>query len=60
MLDKMKWFNTWGVKDLLELSCDAMKYEIVENLLIEALRMKWQDVKFSKLGYYIGNINPQR
>ena len=26
VLDILKWFKTWGVKDLLEPPCDAMKY----------------------------------
>ena len=31
---------------------------ITEGRLLEALRMKWQDAKLSKLEYYIANINP--
>ena len=31
--DSMKWFKRWGVKDLLELSGDAMKYVILEDKL---------------------------
>ena len=31
-LDIMKWFKRWGVKDLLELSGDAMKYVTIEDI----------------------------
>ena len=31
VLDIMKTFKRWGVKDLLELSGDAMKYVIIED-----------------------------
>ena len=54
----MKWINVW-VKYLLELYGDVMKYVIIEDRLLEALRMNWQDAKFSNLlEYYIANINP--
>ena len=43
----MKWFKRWGVKDLLELLGDAMKYVIIEDRLLEALKKKWQDCKIS-------------
>ena len=55
----MKWFKRWGVKDLLELSGDAMKYVIIEDRLIEALRMKCHDGKMSNFECYVVNINPQ-
>ena len=55
----MKWFKRQGIKDRVELSRDAMKYVIIEGRLLEALRMKWQDAKMSKLEYHIANINPQ-
>ena len=59
VLDIMKWFKRWGVKDLLALSGNATKYVINENRLLEALRMKWQYAKMSNLEYNIPNINPQ-
>ena len=31
MLDIMKWFERWGVEDILELSSDVMKYVIIED-----------------------------
>ena len=34
----MKWFKRWGVKDQLELSGDAIKYAIIEDRLLEAIR----------------------
>ena len=40
VLQIMKWFKIWLVKDLLELSSDAMKYVIIEDRLLEALRVK--------------------
>ena len=55
----MKWFKIWGVKDILELLGDIMKYVIIEDRLLEAPRMKWQDAKISKLECYIANIDPQ-
>ena len=50
-----EWFKRWEVKDILELSGDAMKYVIIEDRLLESLRMKWQDDKLSnlKLRYFI-------
>ena len=32
VLDIMKTFKRWGVKDLLELSGDAMKYVTIEDI----------------------------
>ena len=58
MFGIMKWLKGWGERDLLELSSDAMKYVIIKNRLLEALRMKWQDAKISKLEHYIANVNP--
>ena len=57
MLDIMKWFKRWWVNYRLELSGDAMKYVIIEDKLLEALRMECQNAKMSKLEYYIANIN---
>ena len=54
-----KWFERWGVKDLLEIPGDAMKYVIIEDRLLEALRMKWQDTNMSKMKYNIANANHQ-
>ena len=40
--------------DLLELSGNAMKYVMIEERLVESLRMKWEDAKRTfKLEYYI-------
>ena len=55
VLDIMKQFKRQGVKDLLELSSDAMEYVIIKNKLLEALRMKWQDVRMSNMEHYIAN-----
>ena len=43
----------------LELSCDAMKCVIIEDKVLEALSMEWQNAKMSKLEYCIANVNPQ-
>ena len=59
VLDIMKWFKRWGVKDRLQLPSDAMKYVIIEDRLLEALRMKWQDDKMSELECYFAYINQQ-
>ena len=59
VLEIMKSFKRWIVKDLLELSSDAMKYVIIKDRLLEALRMKWQDTKMSKMKYNIANANHQ-
>ena len=59
VLDIRKWFGMLGVEDLLELPSDAMQDAIIEERLIESLRMTWEDVKRSKLEYYIANINPK-
>ena len=59
MVDIRKWFKQWGVEDLLELSGDAMQYVVIEERLMESLRVKWQDAKRPKLEYYIANINPE-
>ena len=45
--------------DLLELLDDAMHYVMIEERLMESLRMKWEDAKRTKLEYYIANINPE-
>ena len=52
-----KWFRIWGVGDLLEFSNDAMHYVMIEQWLVESLRMKWEDAKRTKLEYYIANVN---
>ena len=31
IVDIKKWFQTWDVEDLLELSRDAMKYVVIEE-----------------------------
>ena len=45
------------VKATLELLGDAMKYVVFQNRLLEAIMMKWEDAKMSKLEYYIANSN---
>ena len=44
---------------MVELFGDTLKYMIVENRLLEALRMRWQHDKMSNLEYYIVNISNQ-
>ena len=34
-----------------------MKYMIIEDRSLRALRMKWQDAKISIFEYYIANMN---
>ena len=41
--DIKKWFRRWGVDDLLELSGNAMQYVMIEERLVESVRMKWED-----------------
>ena len=53
----MQWFKRWVVENLLDLWGDVMKYVIIEDRLLRALRMKWQDAKISKFEYYNANIN---
>ena len=43
--------------DLLELLGDTMQYIMIEERLVESLRMKWEDAKRTKLEYYIANVN---
>ena len=43
----MRRFKIWGVKDLLEISHDAMKCVMIKDSLQEAPRMKWQDANMS-------------
>ena len=38
--DIKKWFRRWGMDDLLELSGNAMQYAMIEERLVESLRMK--------------------
>ena len=45
VVDIRKWFRRWGVDDLLELSGDTMQYVMIEERLVESLRMKWEDAK---------------
>ena len=46
------------LKDELELLGDAIRNVIIINdKLLDALRMKWQDLEMSKSEYYIANIN---
>ena len=40
VVDIRKWFRRWGVDDLLGLSGDAMHYLMIEESLMESLRMK--------------------
>ena len=53
-----KWFKRLRVKELLEFLGDAMKHVIIEDILLEALRVMWQVAKMSNLEYCIANINP--
>ena len=59
VLNIMKLFKRWRVKDLLKLLGDVMKYLIIEDRKLDSVRMKLQDVKMSNLEYYIANVNPQ-
>ena len=43
--------------DLLELSSNGMQYVIIEERLVESLRIKLEHAKRSKLEYYIANVN---
>ena len=45
--------------DLLELSGNAMQYVMIEESLVESLRMKREDAKRTKIEYYIANVNPE-
>ena len=36
-----------------------MLYNMIEERLVESLRMKWEDAKRTKLEYYIANVNPE-
>ena len=45
--------------DLLELSGNVMQYVMIEENLMEPLRMKWEDAKRTKLEYCIANGNPE-
>ena len=36
-----------------------MHYVMIEERLVESLRMKWEDAKRTKLEYYIVNVNPE-
>ena len=45
VVDIGKWFRRWGVDYLLELSGDTMEYVMIEETLVESLRMKWEDAK---------------
>ena len=44
---------------LLERSSNTMQYVMIEERLMESLRNKWEDAKWTKLEYYIANINPE-
>ena len=43
--------------DLLELSGDAMHYVMIEERLVESLRINWEDANRTNLEYYIANVN---
>ena len=47
------------MKELFELSGNVMKDAIIEDGLLEPLRMKWQNAKTTNLEYYITNVNTQ-
>ena len=48
-----------GVDDLLELLGYTVYFVMIEERLVESLRMRWEDAKGAKLDYYIENINPE-
>ena len=54
-----KRFKRWGVDDLLELLGDAMHYVMIEERLVESLKIKWEDATRTKQEYYIANVNPE-
>ena len=56
-IDIRKWFRIWGVDDLLERSGDAMYYVMIEERLVESLRINWEDANRTNLEYYIANVN---
>ena len=56
VLNIMKWFRRLGIKHLLNYLGDAMKYIIMEDRLLEARRIQWQDAKMSNLQYSIVSI----
>ena len=39
VLDIRKWFGRWGVQDLLDLPSDATQDALIEERLVESLRM---------------------
>ena len=39
VVDIRKWFRRWGMDDLLELLGDTMQYVMIEERLMESLRM---------------------
>ena len=43
--------------ELLELSGDTMQCVMIEERLVESLRMKWEDAKRTKLESEIGNVS---
>ena len=45
--------------DLLELLGDTMQYVMIEERLVESLRMKWEAANRTKLEYDIANFNPE-
>ena len=46
VLDSMKWLKNWRVKGQLDLFVDVMKYVIIENRFLEALRMNILHCKY--------------
>ena len=42
--------------ELLELSGNAMQYVMIEERLVESLRMKWEDATRTKQEYYVANV----
>ena len=43
---------------MLEFLGNVLKYVIIEDRLLEALRVKSQDAKMSELEYHIANVKP--
>ena len=50
VVDIKKWFKRWYVEYIIDLSSDhAMKYGVIEEILMDLLRRKKKDAKRTKL-----------
>ena len=45
--------------DLLGVLGDVIHSVMIDERLVESLRMKWEDAKKTKLKNYIANVNPE-